>query len=145
MITRAMVKKRISQEVQRQPTVCVTAAPRRGPIAGLEDVSSTWLSELCSNVMTHPKNGAATYMDIGPERLSGGHKSLSVPDPMLRLGAAKKPAKNRVTSTVAMFCANPVPRMNNAKMGRLMKISGFLPKLSDSGAANGPPQARPSW
>lgn len=95
--------------------------------------------------MTYPKNGAATYIDIGPDRFSGGHKSLSVPDPMLRLGAAKKPAKNRRTTRVAMFCAKPVPRIKNANIGKLIKTTGFLPKLSDSGAANGPPNAKPSW
>ena len=96
------------------------------------------------NCITYPKNGAATYIDIGLDRLSGCHKSLSVPDPMLKLGAAKKPAKKRKMTKVAMFCAKPVPRINRAKMGRLMKTTGFLPKLSESGAAKGPPKARPS-
>jgi hypothetical protein len=71
--------------------------------------------------------------------------SLSVPDPMLRLGAAKKPAKKRKTTSAAILGANPVPRMKSAKIGRLMKITGRLPNVSLKGAANGPPKARPSW
>ena len=125
-MTRTMVKKRMSQDVQRQPRLRETAAPSKGPRAG-------------------PKNGVETYNDIGPERFSGGQISLRVPEPMLRLGAAKKPAKNLNTTNVAMLCANPVPRMNNAKIGRLMKMTARLPNVSLKGAANGPPNARPSW
>ncbi len=143
-MTSTTVRKRMIQDVQRQPTVCVAAAPRRGPKAGLQSsVLISLLRGCCSR--TYPKNGAATYMDIGPDRLSGGHKSLSVPDPILKLGAAKNPAKKRVTTRVAMFCANPVPSMNNANIGKLMNTTGFRPKLSDSGAAKGPPKASPSW
>jgi hypothetical protein len=125
-MTITIVKNSISQEVQRHPRVWVTAAPKSGPNAG-------------------PKNGVATYNDIGPERFSGGHMSLNVPEPMLRLGAAKKPAKNRNTIKVAMLCANPVPSIKSAKIGRLMKMTGRLPNVSLSGAAKGPPNARPSW
>jgi hypothetical protein len=123
--TKTMVKKSINQDVQRQPRVWVTAAPKSGPSAG-------------------PMKGVATYKDIGPERFSGGQISLSVPEPILRLGAAKKPAQNLRTTSVAMFCANPVPSTKSAKMGRLMKMIGRLPKVSLKGAANGPPKARPS-
>jgi hypothetical protein len=124
-MTRTMMKKRISQDVHRQPSGRDTAAPSSGPIAG-------------------PKNGVATYNDIGPERFSGGQMSLSVPDPILRLGAAKKPAKKRKTTKAAILGANPVPRMKSAKMGRLMKTTGRLPNVSLKGAAKGPPKARPS-
>ena len=138
MMTSTMVKKRISHDVQRQLRFSVTAAPNSGPKAGL-NMSVSILPEMIS--ITYPKNGAATYSDIGPDLFSGCQRSLSVPDPMLRLGAAKKPAKKRRTTRVAMFFAKPVPRMKSAKIGRLMKTTGFLPKLSDSGAANGPPNA----
>ena len=92
-----------------------------------------------------PKNGAATYIDIGPERLSSCHKSLRVPLPVyvLKLGAEKKPAKKRRTTSVAMFRAKSAPRIKSAKIGRLMKTTGLLPKLSESSAAKGPPKARP--
>lgn len=64
-------------------------------------------------------------MDIGLERLSGCHRSLSVPLPILKLGAANKPAKKRMTTSVVIFCAKPAPRMNRAKTGRLMKTRGL--------------------
>jgi hypothetical protein len=123
-MTSTMVKKRISHEVQRQPRVCVTAAPNIGPRAG-------------------PKNGVATYSDMGPERFSGGQMSLNVPDPILRLGAAKKPAQNLNTTRLAILCANPVPRMKSAKIGKLMKMRGRRPNVSLRGAAKGPPKASP--
>ena len=124
-ITSTTVKNKITHAVQRQPRDCVTAAPSSGPIAG-------------------PKNGVATYSDMGPDRFSGGQMSLSVPDPILKLGAAKKPEKKRRTTSAAMLCAKPVPRVKSAKMGRLMKITRRLPNVSLRGAANGPPNARPS-
>jgi hypothetical protein len=80
---------------------------------------------------------------MGPERFSGGQISLNVPDPILRLGAAKKPAQNLSTTRPAILCTKPVPRMKSAKMGKLMKMRGRLPKVSLSGAANGPPKASP--
>jgi hypothetical protein len=123
-MTRMMVKKSINHDVQRQPHVWVTTAPRIGPKAG-------------------PKNGVATYSDMGPDRSSGGQISLSVPDPILRLGAAKNPAQNRNTTRPAMLCAKPVPKMKSAKMGKLMKMRGRRPKVSLRGAANGPPKASP--
>lgn len=141
-MTSMMVKKRISHDVHLQLRFCVTAAPSKGPKAGLHISISLLLDPIC---VTYPKKGAATYSDIGPDRFSGCQRSLSVPDPMLRLGAAKNPAKKRRTTRVAMFFAKPVPRMNSAKIGRLIKMTGFLPKLSESGAANGPPNASPSW
>lgn len=125
-MTRTMVKKRINHEVHRQPRLWDTAAPSKGPNAG-------------------PKNGVETYRDMGPERFSGGQMSLRVPDPILKLGAAKKPAKNLKTTRVAMLCAKPVPRMKRAKMGRLIKMTGLRPNVSLNGAAKGPPNARPSW
>ena len=123
-MTSTIVKKSINQDVQRQPRVRVTAAPRMGPKAG-------------------PMNGVATYSDMGPDRFSGGQISLKVPDPMLRLGAAKKPAQNLSTTRLAILCAKPVPRMKSAKMGRLMKMRGRRPNVSLRGAANGPPKASP--
>jgi hypothetical protein len=81
---------------------------------------------------------------MGLDLFSGGHISLNVPDPMLKLGAAKNPDQNRKTTSADMLCAKPVPRVKSAKMGRLIKITGRRPNVSLKGAANGPPNARPS-
>lgn len=43
------------------------------------------------------------------------------------------------------MCAKPVPRMKSAKIGKLIKMIGRRPNVSLKGAANGPPNARPSW
>ena len=70
-------------------------------------------------------------------------KSVIVAEAFETAGAANTPAKNRQRRSEVRLREKPAPRMNSAKIGEVIKMTGFLPRVSLIGEPIKGPAASP--
>lgn len=90
-----------------------------------------------------PMNAAAEYVPIARPRCEAGNKSEIVPPELPKGDEPKKPARNRRTIKVQMFCEPAAPALNAVMQIKVQMKITRRPDVSLSGAQTNGPKANP--